>query len=91
MTKYLEPAFTYMVTIYGKTENDFIKETEALFLKLFFVYLIFSIIMFFVIIQLLLLSLKRNIWKSKRLLGLYPNQQILQNLEGFKKIMSKLS
>jgi len=60
---------------------------KGLFLGLLFS----SMIIFFIVMQINILALNRDIWKSKRLLALYPICKITQNMKNFKSTLAKLS
>ena len=58
---------------------------------LFIGFLLGSIMIFFVFAEILIWSLNNNIWKSKRLLALYPLQHAAQNWADFRTTLSKLT
>ena len=58
---------------------------------LFIAFIIITLVIFFVIVQIIIWSLNTNILKSKRLLALYPLQQSSESLQELQETIAKLS
>ena len=56
----------------------------------FAAYVIASALIFYLIIQMIILGLNTDIWKAKRLLALFPSQKIFMNIDIFKTVYDTL-
>ncbi len=76
---------------YQSAVLDYLDTNMTVQKVLFICYIFLVILIFFLIIQLIILELNNDIWKAKRLLALYPPQDITKNVEFFKKLLSIFS
>ena len=74
-----------------EVSNEYFNYNLNLQKGLFITFIISTLLIFFLITQLIIWSLNNNILKSKRLLALYPIQQSVENLKELKATLARLS
>ena len=70
--------------------NKFLDYNLSLEQGLFVFCILDAVLIFFMLLQLIILSVNNNIWKSKRLLALYPLKQMTKNIADFSKTLANL-
>ena len=83
--------FEVIIEDFTNEADDFFDHILSMQKGLFMGYAFASAFIFFCYTQILIWALNNDIWKGKRLLALYPLQQIASNIEAFKQTMNRLS
>ncbi|MDR3549749.1 MAG: hypothetical protein P4M11_15995 [Candidatus Pacebacteria bacterium] len=88
---YVETALSQTADLFQSAALDYFTYNLSVQKALFICYVIFALIVFFCVIQLLIMGLNTNIWRAKRLLALYPTHKIAENLDVFKQVIGALT
>lgn len=89
--EFLNSILYLAINEFADSIDDFFDSAIAIQRGLFIGLLLSSMLIFFVVMQVNILALNGDIWKSKRLLALYPIQKMTQNMKDFKNTLAKLS
>lgn len=80
-----------LVSIFISGCMDFFDEYMVVQNILFAVYIVSTLLIFLVFIQIFISGLNQDIWKAKRILALYPGHQISKNIDNFRKVLQTLT